>query len=45
MLFGVKKSEKEFLRFIQEAAQNISDVFVYSDDVLVASSDIESHLK
>ena len=45
MPFGLKNAGKTFQRFINEDFQNISDVFVYSDDVLVASSDIESHLE
>ena len=45
MPFGLKNAEKTFQRFIHEIFQNIADVFVYSDDVLVASSDIESHLE
>ena len=45
MPFGLKNAEKTFQRFIHEIVQNIKDVFVYSDDVLVASSDIESHLE
>ena len=45
MPFGLKNAGKTIQRCIQEVVQNISDVFVYSDDVLVASSDIESHLK
>ena len=45
MPFGLKNAGKTFQRFIHEVLQNIKDVFVYSDDVLVASSDIESHLE
>ena len=45
MPFGLKNAGKTFQRFIHEVVQNIKDVFVYSDDVLVASSDIESHLE
>ena len=45
MPFGLKNVGKAFQRFIHEVAQKIKDVFVYSDDVLVASSDIESHLE
>ena len=45
MPFGLKNARKTFQRFIHEIVQNIKDVFVYSDDVLVASSDIESHLE
>ena len=45
MPFGLENAGKTFQRFIYEAVQNMKDVFVYSDDVLVASSDIESHLE
>ena len=45
MPFGLKNAGKTIQRCIQEVVQNFSDVFVYSDDVLVASSDIELHLK
>ena len=45
MPFGLKNAGKTFQRFIHEVVQNIKDVFVYSDEVLVASSDIESHLE
>ena len=45
MPFGLKNAGKTLQRFIHEVVQNISDVFVYSDDSLVASSDIESHLE
>ena len=45
MPLGMKNAANTFQRFIHEAVKNISDVFVYSDDVLVESSDIESHLE
>ena len=45
MPFGLKNAEKIFQRFIHEIVQNIKDVFVYSEDVLVASSDIEVHIE
>ena len=45
MPFVLKNEGKTFQSFIHEVVQNISDVFVYSDDVLVASSDIESYLE
>ena len=45
MPFSLRNAEKTTQRFIQEVVQNISDVFVYSDDVLVASSDIKLHLE
>ena len=45
MPFVLKNAGKIFQRFIQEVVQNISDLFVYSDDVFVASSDIESHFE
>ena len=45
MLFGLKNAGKTFQSFIHEVVQNIKDVFVYTDDVLVVSFDIESHLE
>ena len=45
MPFGLKNAGKTFQRFIHEVVQKIKDAFVYSDDVLVASSDIESRLE
>ena len=45
MPFGLNNAGKTCQRFVHEVFQNISDVFVYSDDVLVASSDIESHME
>ena len=41
MPFGLKNAGKTFQRFIHQVVQILSDVFVYSDDVLVASSNIE----
>ena len=45
MPFGLKKAGKTSQRFFHEVVKNKFDLFVYSDDVLVASSDIESHLE
>ena len=45
MPFGLKNARKRFQGFIHEVVQKISDVFACSDDVLVAYSDIESHLE
>ena len=45
MPFGLKNAGKSFQRFIHEVSQNIKVGFVYSDDLLVASSDIELHLE
>ena len=45
MPFGLKNAGKTFQRFIHAVVQNISDVFVHSDDVLVSSSDFELRLE
>ena len=45
MAFGLKNERKTLQRFIQELFQILSDEFVYSDGVLVASSDVDSHLE
>ena len=43
--FGLKLAGRIFQHFNHDVVQNISDAFVYSDDVLLASSDFEPPLE
>ena len=43
--FGPQNARKTFQRFIHEVVQNMKYVFVYSDEVLVTSSDLTHILK
>ena len=43
--FGLKHAGRIFQHCNHDVVQNISDAFVYSDDVLLASSDFESYLE
>ncbi|BHF62998.1 hypothetical protein SprV_0200598700 [Sparganum proliferum] len=45
MPFGLRNSVQTFQRFINEALRDLPFVFVYVDDVLVASSSEQEHLQ
>ncbi|BHF66791.1 hypothetical protein SprV_0200981300 [Sparganum proliferum] len=45
MPFGLRNSAQTFQRFINEALRDLPFVFVYVDDVLVASSSEQEHLQ
>lgn len=43
MGFGLRNSSQTFQRFINQVVQGLDSIFVYVDDILVASPDPESH--
>ena len=43
MPFGLKNAGQAFQRFIDTVCQGLDFVFVYVDDILVASKDAEEH--
>ena len=45
MPFGLTSAGRKFQQFNHDVVQNISDAFVYSDNIWLASSDFESHLE
>lgn len=44
MPFGLKNSPNTFQRTVDNIFRDVQDTFVYVDDVLVASTDMQSHL-
>ena len=42
--FGLKNAGQDFQRLMDEILGDISRVFVYIDDILVASESLEQHL-
>lgn len=45
MPFGLRNSAQTFQRFINEVFNGLDFIFVYIDDVLIASKDEEEHMK
>lgn len=45
MAFGLRNAAQTFQRFINEALRQLDFVFVYIDDILIASTDLEEHKK
>ena len=43
MPFGLKNAAQSFQRFMDQVTQGLDFVFVYIDDVLIASSSVEEH--
>jgi len=43
MPFGLRNSAQTFQRFMDSITADLDDVFVYLDDILVASSDAQQH--
>lgn len=44
MPYGLRNSAQTFQRFMDEVLRGISDIFVYIDDILIASTDVNHHL-
>ena len=44
MPFGLKNSAQAFQRLMDGVLRGLSHTFVYLDDILVASKDLESHV-
>lgn len=44
MPFGLKTAAQTFQRVMDQLFRELDDVYVYIDDILIASKDIESHL-
>ena len=44
MPFGLKNAGSTFQRFIDSTFANVNNVFVYLDDILIASNSIEEHI-
>ena len=42
--FGLKTAAQTFQRVMDQLFRELDDVYVYIDDILIASKDIESHL-
>nr|CAH8853834.1 unnamed protein product [Trichobilharzia regenti] len=45
MPFGLKNAAQTFQRFMDQVTQGLDFVFVYIDDVLIASSSMEEHME
>nr|CAH8856759.1 unnamed protein product [Trichobilharzia regenti]CAH8862441.1 unnamed protein product [Trichobilharzia regenti] len=45
MPFGLKNAAQTFQRFMDQVTQGLDFVFVYIDDVLIASSSMEEHMQ
>ena len=45
MPFGLRNSSSTFQRYMDVIFRNVPDVFIYLDDILVASENMEQHLK
>ena len=45
MPFGLKNAEQAFQRLMDTVFQNINCVFVYLDDILIASSNAHQHIE
>ena len=45
MPFGLRNAGQTFQRFINEVLHGIEDVFIYIDDILIASADHHSHMR
>lgn len=45
MSFGLRNAAPTFQRFIDEVLRNLDFCFAYQDDVLIASTNEEEHLK
>lgn len=45
MPFGLRNASQTFQRFINTVCRNLNFVFVYIDDILVASKDVDTHLQ
>ena len=43
MTFGFKKAPSTFQRYVFRALENLDFVFVYLDDILIASETLEEH--
>lgn len=45
MAFGLRNAAQTFQRFIDDVCRDLAFVFVYLDDILVASSALDEHLQ